>query len=474
MLKKATTLLITIIICLTASSSLLAQRERNFIYIFDASQSMKNPVNVWKPTKNWLYENMMQFNKGTATVVPFQDKAFPEHKFDLSLLKENEIDRLWVDLDEQLDKIVQKRAKHDLCVAWTEAMKRVDNKKNNYLYILTNSTDDVENMERLSDMIRDWGNTKAENVYVFYIMLSDNAYDEQLASTIDSCPNIFLIRAKNQKIDPFGVFAPHEITVNIQELRPRRLPFSIGGSYPLRAESLDSLLKVSATTIDHGYATFTVTPTDSAAIQKRLKGRNEYRFDVVLRTKDSKLNLLTDTLHVNVVNKPERVLYIQPHTPTLKAKVRHFHTLLFWKTNRPDTFLLNLNEFMNDEARNKNATATMRISADSLSTDQYQLFVNGKLCEDFTFVLDSSNRPTRIGIVFADDVPHDTYTFTMETASSEQLDRITDTAPEIYFLTLRARYETAWNPLVWIAVIVGALLFCYLAFRFFRWQKSKR
>ena len=81
--KLAVTLLavksFVLLFCFCWTFSLLAQRERNYIYVLDCSNSMEATYHIWEPTLQYLHEDIDRLSPTTmVTIVPFQGKVYDD------------------------------------------------------------------------------------------------------------------------------------------------------------------------------------------------------------------------------------------------------------------------------------------------------------------------------------------------------------------------------------------------------------
>lgn len=67
------------------ATTLFAQRELNYIYLFDCTQSMKGYAgakDIWEPTKEYLKESISMLPaNATVSIIPFQHKNYPVIQF---------------------------------------------------------------------------------------------------------------------------------------------------------------------------------------------------------------------------------------------------------------------------------------------------------------------------------------------------------------------------------------------------------
>ena len=71
--------LLATLLLLTVAVTVKAQRERNYIYLFDCTQSMEGyggQPDIWSQTKQWLWDDIGQLKDGQITIIPFQMYLF--------------------------------------------------------------------------------------------------------------------------------------------------------------------------------------------------------------------------------------------------------------------------------------------------------------------------------------------------------------------------------------------------------------
>ncbi len=457
--------------CIIPAVILHAQSERKIIYLVDASAITSKSDNLWKNTRKWLENDIRSLREGCVSIIPFQEETCPPITFDVIDFADNQADMVVAKIDGEVKRLKRSNAKANLYNALKDAVKHIDNKKDNFIYILCNSVGDEQDMAAVSLFMRNWCTMKPDNVQVFYIMLTRNAYDESLVKAINNCPDIHLIRAKGQKMKPVCAFMPREIVVNLQDMQDesrsswpfgmmskQRIHFSVDGQFSFSLSTTDTLFQVqNRLRVANAYGSVKVMPKSSTTIEESLSGINEYHFDIQVKADTHEVWLVTDSIHVRVVNKPERILYLPP-TWNFEFHAQHYPQFLFWKANRPDTLHIRLEDFMNREARQNNATAFFQMSFDDIQDADFQLFFNGVERIDKTFTLDSNAMTNRLDIVFSGKVRAGTHQLVMRCLSSDRLDRINALAPEKLYQSQLVDYQYIQNPLAYLLVVFCLLL----------------
>lgn len=452
--------------CLFPAVLLQAQRERNIIYMIDASSSMGKSENLWNNTRIWLENDIQTLHEGQVTIIPFQEETCTPITFNATEFTDNQADIVATKIDNEVKRLMREKAKANLYNALKDAVKHIDNKKDNFIYLISNSAGDKQDREAVNRFIRNWCKIKPANVYVFYIMLTRNAYDKTLVDALKLCPDFFLIDAKGHKMKPICAFMPQELVVNLQDMQDERLdlwPFGVmseqqihccyDGSFSLSAKTKDPhFLIQNRIQVTNSYGNINIMPKSPKTIEDTLSGQNEYFFDIQLKSENHEVWIVTKKLRVRVVNKPERILYL-PLAWNSELQAQHYPKFLFWKANRPDTLHIYLEDFMNKEARLNNSTALFLLSFADIQDADFQLFLNGNERIDKTFTLDSNTLRSRLDIVFSENVRTGSHQLEMRCLSSERLDRINALEPEKLYQSQLIEHQHKHNPLAYLLII---------------------
>ena len=135
------------------SLSVLAQRERNYIYVLDCTKSMtgfKGSPDIWNTTKQYLQKELNKHVPGTTLhVIPFQDKILSPYSFDANNLA-------WNKLAGDLDNFVVKPTNTNICAAWDATDKYIDKHKDNYIILLTDGRDNVNPQGAVARKLSEW------------------------------------------------------------------------------------------------------------------------------------------------------------------------------------------------------------------------------------------------------------------------------------------------------------------------------
>jgi len=451
------TLKLLILLLIFPIEMAFSQRERNYIYLFDCTQSMIYQVNIWSQTKQYLKDDIMKLSPtSTVSIVPFQNNSFPVVSFVRSHFK-------WEDVEKKLDEYIKSKSGTNICAAWDMGLKYLDKNKDNYFMLLTDGNDTFSGMTNVCKRINDWCG-KYKNSYAFYVMLTPSARNPELTSAINSCQtSVFMIDA-NGHPKPFGAFTPNTINLSTLDLRPRILSFSASGEYSAKAVTNDPLFNVQLLgNIKDGKVTIKASPKGSLqTLFQQLVGKDSYTFTASILTDTNKIKIINPTLSITVSNKPERVLNILSDEPDL-GKAKYYKSFLFWKERKQDTLSVDLKAVFNAEACKVHSSVVLKC-ASSDGKQGFTILYNGKAIKDSLITFNAGATPSILSVIFDKDSKTGKryFTLTPVEGSINQLERINDNPAIDYVLTLRAHYDVDMNPLLIISMWIGIILVAFL------------
>ncbi len=452
--------LITLLMLTVAVLQLLAQRERNYIYILDCSQSMLTDYKVggrplWDATLDYLKSDIdRQIPSSTINIVPFQGKVY-----DVTSCKKQDFD--WTKFYNQVKDYPQTRTGTNICAAWDKALTYQDPNKDNYLILLTDGEDNHQGVDAVCKRIREWCE-KIRYTYGYYVMLSNDAMNPKIVAEVERCKNMFLVNA-NDGIKPFGSVEKTDLVFNTLEPKDITIPFSAAGKFKAHIENSDPDFDVQLleNTIRDGRAVLRVT----------VKG-NLSELDNVLRLEPKiigeDVNILNPDLNLVVNNQPERLLSIISEEQDL-GEAEWYDSFLWSDAKTQDTLTVDLNAVFNQPAYESRSSVKLKVNSRDkdgnvkpLSKD-ITLLLNGQTVNDATLQMEPGVQ-SLLGIVFATDAEEGKHYMELSTVPGSviNLERINEDIPSDYAVTLRASYDVDTNPLkvflIWLGIILFALL----------------
>ena len=448
---------------LVSAIQIFAQKQRNYIYVFDCTESMKD-FKMWEPAKQWLEEDISrQSDDASITIIPFRDNPDKVIKFTKS-------DFDWSKTEESLDSLISSpHSKTGVCRAWDKGIKEINTKKDNYLYLLTDGEDGYDGKNALQNRLLSWCKNN-KNDYGFYVTLSEQAKMVLKDLNID-CDRFFTIDGAH--LPPFGAFTPNEFTVSLRNIKAKTISFSTDGEFDVLTKCDDSNfnIEIEDGAIKNGKATFKIKPLkDTKALIEELPER--YDLTCSVAPKDSEdLKIVNGDITIHIDNRPIRNLDIISEEQ--EGEASWYDSFLFCGKKDQDTINIPLNTQWNELAKKYNSSLKMHIGCETLKANDYKMFINGSPIKNNVFEITSNNDNNVLSLVFSDDAPDDTHYFTIKASPSDcnKLECVNDVDinNQPYENSLRITYDIDWNPLktflVWFCIILialAALWFCIL------------
>ena len=455
---------------------LLAQRERNYIYLLDCTNSMTGfcgSPNIWEPTKVYLKSELEKHIPGTTLhVIPFQGNVLASINFNAEDFNEKK----WEELEEKIDEYVQNITGTNICDAWDETDSYMDKHKDNYIILLTDGKDTKNGMAAVANKLRNWCG-KYPNSFAFYVQLTEAAIDQGVVEVIDICNNEFVVDA-SKGIPVFGGFdnglVIYANTLNLD--KTHKIDFSSAGRYTAKAICTDPYfdVKVANNIIDGGIVSVQiVAKRPIAQINAAIPQTYDFTFDV----QSNEVNIISPSVKVQMTNKPERTLEVLSEEADM-GKATWYDSFMFWGASNPDTLNVNLEAAFNDEAQKDGSVVEFHIS-DLDGEKDYQLFYNGQPLNNGKLTLRGGERMASIlSIVFNPTAKEGKRYLAVKTTAKQELDKINDQPVEHYQLTLRSKFVVRWNPLktimMWLGIIIlSTLLLWFLLVKHFMYPTIK-
>lgn len=454
-----------ILAVLLSTTTLFAQsqvKRSNFIYIFDCTKSMIFN-NILDSTLDYLHDDLEGRANGDITIVLFQGKPLKVYQFDADEFSQKK----WDDIEKNVRSHAQNVTNTNICAAWDEAMKYVDDSRYNYVYLMTDGEDNVEKTPAVCKRIAEWcGRFKDSQAY--FVELYKDAHKPEIEQAIRNSCNFNIIGSVHNH---FMSFDKHEMTVNTRELEKAvRLHSDAPEGLPLEVAVDDKYFDVvvkEGKILAGSVADFTVVPkVPLEDFNEAIDHAADYRFTFTVKTPREDYTINQPEIEVLVQNKPERVINTEVEGGGKMGKASYYSSFLFWGERDIDTLAFDLKATLNEDAVRAHSSAMMKVEADIQPSD-YTLLFNGKECADKTFTIDEqSNGQTVMQVVFAKNAQTGKHHFTVKPIKSFEIDRINQSAPEDFDLNVEARYSTGWNPLAtilfWLLVILLGLLILWM------------
>lgn len=466
--------IISLLVCfLTVVLPAAAQRQKQYIYLFDCTQSMQQ-LGLWQPTRaalDRIIERERVNDDTEFVVIPFQDRAYTPITFSSATYPGAK-----ADIDKAFDTYIEKRTNTNILDVFNTGLRHIDPRKDNYLCLLTDGEDNVHGMDKVCEALRKWCASHT-NTRFFYVILSDKAANRQLADAIAACDDAYIVEPGQL---PFGSVLSPVVRCNTLELdRDYTIGFSESGSYPVTVSCSDPYFDVQAADgrIDSRKLRLRITPRDArdivalnAALDAVTGSDGVYEFGIDVRVPDGSMNVVNPHLTVEMTNKPLKSLSLNSNSlDEIAAPGADYHpAFLFCSESAPDTMVIDLSPAFNDAACKAGSAATLQISAADGQPRDYTAACDGSpIGDDGKFTL-RPGAAGRLTLVFAPDALTGKRYFDINVASTHRLETVNDmAATDSVTLPVRTSYSTHMNPLalglMWAAIILAAALILWFA-----------
>jgi hypothetical protein len=453
---------IVLFILISLSLAVQAQRQRNYVYLFDCTKSMIDPSHIWEEAKSFLKEDVSQLDENAnVTIVLFHQNTSTPIRFKAKEFK-------WKDVESLCEKMIQESNYTGICNAWDLGLKYIDEERNNYMYLFTDGTENVNKRrtDAVCDRIQNWCRL-APNNYAFFVVLGEQMKKspdvQKLINATKTCERTFFID-KNNRPGPFGAFDKTFFTQNSHSPKNIIAGFSDYGTFNAKVECKDDYYDISLLNdkIKDGKAEFVIK-------QKKLPTSN-YQIHFTVRSKESELHICNPDLFINIDTRELANLDMGQPTGLTEGQynageAETYSSFLFWKGKNVASLNVDLSAAFNEQARKKNGTLNVLLNLPSEMMNKCKLYYNGRPTNN-SFAIKSSETQSIVTI----EVPHDLVqkAFTVEfKGTSNNLETINAEERNTYVSSIYFEHVICWNPakviFMWISICLLAALIAWFA-----------
>ena len=451
------------LVTFSMSLTLWAQRERNYIYILDCSNSMVSTYHIWDPTLEFLEKDIAKLSENSmVTIIPFQGTVYEK-----SVRHCKKSDFKWDAFKKEVYNFPKTLTGTNICSAWDEALKYVNPNKDNYIYLLTDGRDNKnpspDGTDKVCQRIHQWCES-VKNSRGYFIMLSQEAADPRIKSAVDQCSYMYWTDA-SKELKPFGSFENEEYSYNTLEPETVNMPFSAEGDYKVSVRSLhpNFNLCLDEGVVHNGKASLQVNSlSDMSSLPQYI--------DVPFVVSSPDVDILNDTMVLHIKNLPERSLKLP--SEELDLGESEYYDAFWWSDAKPlDTLTIDLKACFNDAAVNAGSEVKIVVkeTTDNHETeDQFRYLYNGKACAESFLV--KAGDSSLLSIVPQPNAENGKHYFEISVVpnSVRNLENINQQHPADYVNTLRLEHDVRMNPLklflICLLIIIGVLLIIWFVF----------
>lgn len=448
----------------------------NYIIIFDCTESMKGKdggPNIWIDAQNIL-EQAIQSLRGTEAniiVIPFQHNIGTITEFsanDPAHLIDRNIDKILSTCNHM---ITSKHAGTSICRAWDAGLQYIDENCKNYICLLTDGYDNIDLCsgtavkdskalakctEEVCTRIREWCGNSNNNI-AFYSRLTQDAQIRKIEEAAIECSNFEILDGLN-----IAQLKTRIVSCNIRDFNHPgqqhevsfKLSDKLSGNARIEYDDPHFDLCLSHGRFENGSTKLIIKAKQQDYNTLRNAIGKEHLIKAKVYSEDkSKLNVLLNDFAVSIKGDPEEVLNIDIEEDLL-GKVKYYPKFWWRSASSPDTLSVITKFAFNDNAKDANSSASIRIQT---KDSHYDFFCNGKLLESPCFTIDNDSTVV-LSIVMHPEAEEGRHSFILS-ADSYNLDRVNNVVfPEEWDHTLTARYTIIMNPLKKGLIIISCIV----------------
>ena len=441
--------------------TLLAQRQRNYVYIFDCTGSMEFVNHIWEPAKLFMKEDIEQlddnanvtivlFHQSTATPIQFKAKDFR-----------------WSSVESTCDNMFKASQRTGICNAWDLGLRYIDPNRNNYLYLFTDGLENVHSQrtDAVCLRIRNWCN-QAPNNYAFFVALGEEMKNKpevkKLIEATESCDRAFFVDNKHPA--PFGAFDKTSFNVNCHFLRELSTGFSDYGIFGANVECQDEYysVKLKDGKIKDGKATF--------ILKQKKQPSDNYQLHITIKANPEELNICNPDIYVNVDTRDLANLDMgQPSGVTEgqydAGEAETYSKFLFWKGKEMDVVKVDLSAVFNEQAKKRDCSLKVSLDIPNEIKDKCSFYYNGDKIKN-SFTIKSADKESIIGIGVPHTIAQKDFVIRLK-GKSDNLETINAEESKSYESSIYFEHEINWNPLqiilLWLGILIMTLLVLWFA-----------
>lgn len=446
------------------------QREKNNIYLFDCTGSMK--INgLWEPAKAALDATICAQTSIPGSqfcIIPFGDNPYEHILFD-----SDQYEGQKPGIDEAFGKHVSKASYTRISDVLKAGFSKVDPMKENKIYLLTDGMPNGgDSPEKVAEAIMAWC-ARHRNCRLFYVALTNGVVNPAIQRAIDACSDAFIVQCEKKVIPQIADIYPSNLYTNLEELsQPVEILFSIPGRYPLSVEANDSLfdVKVLEGSARDGRIQILLNAKnglDASRIHQMLQG-GEYTIPVRLQCSDTRYFIANPDITVYVSDEIPAALELAQGEHEITATGVKWHDSYLWSDAAPDEKIeWDLAPVFKNHLLNTNLR--LRFQGNDGEKTDFKAWYNGVPIDNGSIIAIAPGSPSLLEVAFDHDAKTGKRYFSLAPVGFDSLDMINGQPSDDYQGTsLRTEYEIGWNPLqtffFWLALLVLAAALLWFAF----------
>lgn len=450
-----------LLLFLIMSVSVMAQRQRNYVYLFDCTWSMKSPNGIWEQAKQFMKDDIDQLDENAnVTIVLFHQNTANPICFKAK-------DFVWKNVETQCENMINASQRTGICNAWDLGLKYIDKNRNNYLYLFTDGTENVHQRktDAVCERIRKWCQ-QAPNNYAFFVALGKEIKEKpdvkKLIAATEACDRAFYIEDHQ---GPFGAFDKTSFKLNSHSTKNLQSGFSDYGSFNASVECNDDFYRVSLkdNKIEDGKAIF--------LIEQKIQPTSNHQVHLKIKSNEKELHICNPNLYINIDTRD--LANLDLGQPSGEAEGQYnageaetYSRFLFWKGKEVEVIQTNLGAVYNDQAKKRNCSLIVSLNIPSELKNKCKLHYNGEIIGT-SFEIKASDTNSIITIEVPHSIAQKEYVIGMK-GKAKGLETINAEENLSYVSSIYFEHDVCWHPMkvlfMWFGILTLALLILWFFF----------
>ena len=431
-------------------------KQRQYIYVFDCTQSMDKDFGIWEPAKKWLKEDIeRKRDNALITIVPFRDN----NDGVIGPILRSKVD--WNSLENKFNTLISSaHSKTGICRAWKSATPLMKPEYENWFILLTDGEDGYDGSDKVKELMREWCQYH-EGCHGYVVTLSKVAKDA-LWTDLSNCDDIDIIDGTGH-IPVIGSFIKKPMSMLASSPKNFVVGFSEEGEYKGHIECNDPYYDITleSNTISNESAKILVKE------KKRPSQNHEIRFSIISDQEGVKFLKPTFSIFVDTRDLANMNFAANSGGEYNGGKDDTYDSFLGYPAKDWACYSIKLENVLNKQAIISNATMDMSIDIPSALKNKIKIFLDDKEIDNH-FVLNSSNNNSSLLIKVSHDAPEDVFNINL-TGVGYNIESVNGEQTNSYNAKLIVKHSISWNPLK-IFLTILLIIFAITTFFVFCWK----
>ena len=431
-------------------------KQRQYIYVFDCTQSMDEDYDIWEPAKKWLKDDIeRKRDNALITIVPFRDN----NDGIIGPVLKSQI--VWSSLKNRFDYLISHpHSKTGICRAWKSAIPLMKPEYENWFILLTDGEDGYDGSAKVKELMRSWCQFH-EGCHGYVVTLSRVAKDA-LWTDLSNCDDIDIIDGTGH-IPVIGSFIKKPMSMLASSPKNFVVGFSEEGEYKGHIECNDPYYDITleSNTISNESAKILVKE------KKRPSQNHEIRFSIISDQEGVKFLKPTFSIFVDTRDLANMNFAANSGGEYNGGKDDTYDSFLGYPAKDWACYSIKLENVLNKQAIISNATMDMSVDIPSALKNKIKIFLDDKEIDNH-FVLNSSNNNSSLLIKVSHDAPEDVFNINL-TGVGHNIESVNGEQTNSYNAKLIVKHSVSWNPLK-IFLTILLIIFAITTFFVFCWK----